>query len=268
MLVMLFAVAAAAAVRGLWSPCGLSMLSALNPVSERARGHRYWATAGWYLAGATTGGALLGAGCAAGAVAFGRLHASGTVVWTLALAGAVIATVSDARPGGWSLPIHPRQVDERWLTAYRRWIYAGGYGVQVGSGFATYIMTAGVHLTALLAVLTGSPMPALLAGVAFGVIRGLGVLLAAPARDPERLPALLARIDSWAAGSATAAATSCGAVAVVAAWRLGGLGTALAVACALAGASVVSIRGAVVRRRSAGELRWTFGRPAATPDMR
>jgi len=39
-----------AAARGLWSPCGMSMLSSLNPVSERARGHRFWATACWYVA--------------------------------------------------------------------------------------------------------------------------------------------------------------------------------------------------------------------------
>ena len=46
-------VAVVSAVRGMWSPCGLSMLSSLNPVSERARGNRYWATAAWYILGAT-----------------------------------------------------------------------------------------------------------------------------------------------------------------------------------------------------------------------
>jgi hypothetical protein len=40
-------VAVVAALRGTWSPCGLSMLSSLNPVSERSRGHRFWGTAVW-----------------------------------------------------------------------------------------------------------------------------------------------------------------------------------------------------------------------------
>src|SRR5437867_214866 len=134
MLVLLVSTALVAAVRGLWSPCGLSMLSSLNPVSERARGHRFSVTACWYVCGAVAGGALLGAGCAALAFAFGRLHAPAPVVWTLVLSAAVVTALSDARVGGWSLPMHPRQVDERWLTSYRRWIYAGGYGVQIGTG--------------------------------------------------------------------------------------------------------------------------------------
>ena len=55
--VLAFVVAAVAAARGMWSPCGLSMLSSLNPVSEQARGHRFWLTGCWYVAGAIAGGA-------------------------------------------------------------------------------------------------------------------------------------------------------------------------------------------------------------------
>src|SRR3954452_22738444 len=98
--VLALAVACVGAVRGAWSPCGLSVLSSLNPVSERARGHRFWATACWYVAGAVAGGALLGAACALGAAAFGRLDADATVVWSLSLAGAAVAALSDARVVG------------------------------------------------------------------------------------------------------------------------------------------------------------------------
>src|SRR5690242_12319505 len=124
MVLLLLATALVAAARGLWSPCGLSMLSSLNPVSERARGHRFWVTAAWYVAGATAGGAVLGLACAAGAAGVARLHPAHAVTWSVAAACAVVAVLSDLRLGGWSLPVHPRQVDERWLTAYRRWIYA------------------------------------------------------------------------------------------------------------------------------------------------
>ena len=233
MLVLMFTVATVAAVRGMWSPCGLSMLSTLNPVSERARGHRFWATASWYLAGAVLGGALLGIGCAVLASAYGRLGVSATVGWGLALGGAVLAVASDTRVGGWSLPIHPRQVDERWVDTYRRWLYASGYGVQIGSGFATYIMTAGVYLLALLAVLTGSSSAAFAGGVAFGVVRGLSVLVAAAAQTPALLPTVIRRVDSWAGVSASVGAVSCAAVAVVAAWHLGGVPVAAGVGVAL-----------------------------------
>ena len=55
---------------------------------------------------------------------------------------------------------HRYSVDERWLVKYRRWIYAGGYGVQIGTGFATYVMTAGVYLLLVLAGLTARPVEA------------------------------------------------------------------------------------------------------------
>jgi hypothetical protein len=245
MLVLLFVIVAVAAVRGMWSPCGLSMLSSLNPVSERARGHRFWVTACWYTLGALAGGALLGAGCAVGALAFGWLGGPASLGWSIALAGAVVAALSDARVGGWSLPMHPRQVDERWLTTYRRWIYAAGYGVQIGSGFATYIMTAGVYLTALLAVLTASPSQAFIAGLAFGVLRGMTIAVAGVARDPQRLAALLGRIESLADASSLAACTASAAVAVSAAWRLGGAVPAVALALALG--AVVTLTGGTGR---------------------
>lgn len=230
MLVLLFVLAAVTAVRGMWSPCGLSMLSTLNPASERARGHRFWVTACWYVFGAVVGGALLGVGCAVVAVGFGALNAPSSVAWSGALAGALVAVVSDARIGGWSLPSHPRQVDERWVDDYRRWLYASGYGVQIGTGFATYIMTAGVYLVALLAALTGSPAQAFVGGAAFGTVRGLCIVVAAAARTPEALRLVLRRVDSSAGPFALGAVVASAAVGVVAAWQLSGVALASGVA--------------------------------------
>lgn len=232
-----------AAARGLWSPCGLSMLSSLNPVSERGRGHRFWATACWYVAGAAVGGAVLGAGCAAGAYGVGAAGMPAAATWSLVVVAATVALASDLRLGGWSLPIHPRQVDERWLGTYRRWLYAAGYGVQIGTGFATYIMTAGVYLLAVLAVLTGRPAEAFAAGMLFGLVRGLAIVVAAPARDAERLRSLMRRVDAAATPSVVVA---CGAhvlVAGAAAWLLAGPAAGAAVAALLAGLAVVATRG-------------------------
>ncbi|HET6937076.1 MAG TPA: hypothetical protein VFI19_00670, partial [Nocardioides sp.] len=204
--VLALAVATVAAVRGAWSPCGLSVLSSLNPVSERARGHRFWATAAWYVVGAVTGGAILGGGCALLAAAVGLLDLSAAWTWVVVLVAAAVAVASDSRGVGFSLPDHPRQVDERWLVTYRRWIYAGGYGLQIGTAFATYIMTAAVYLMVVLAGLGGSVGTAFWVGVGFGAVRGLTLLIAAPARTPERLRALVARVDSLDAVSLRVAA--------------------------------------------------------------
>ena len=250
MFVLLIALAAVAAVRGMWSPCGLSMLSTLNPVSERARGHRFWTTACWYVFGAVVGGALLGLGCAMLAIGFAGLDAPSSVAWSLALAGSIVAVASDVRVGGWSLPLHPRQVDERWVDRYRRWLYASGYGVQIGTGFATYIMTAGVYLVALLAALTGSPAQAFAAGVAFGLVRGSCIVVAAGARTPQSLRSVIGRIDARAGASALVATVGCGVVGVVSAWQLAGVPLAVGVALGVGAVSGVQTR--PIRQMQAG----------------
>jgi hypothetical protein len=222
LLVIALATAVVAAVRGMWSPCGLSMLSSLNPVSESARGNRFWITAIWYFIGAVVGGALLGAGCAVVAVAVGRVGLSSSVTWALVAAAALVAFLSDTRVFGRSLPDHPRQVDERWLVRYRRWIYASGYGVQIGAGFATYIMTAAVYLTAALAVLTGWWLPAFAIGMTFGAARGLTILVAAGARTPERLRGMHWRLAVLAGPSLGLAIAGEAIVVGAAAWQLAG----------------------------------------------
>ena len=238
LLIVALVTAVAAAARGMWSPCGLSMLSSLNPVSERTRGNRFWVTVGWYVAGASAGGAALGAGCAVAAAGYARMHLSSTWTWSLALAGAVVAVLSDSALTPRSLPIHPRQVDERWLARYRRWIYAGGYGVQIGSGFATYIMTAAVYLSALLVVLTARPGTAFAIGLAFGVMRGLGILVTAGVRTPDQLRRLIGGIDARDRLSLQVACAVAAGLGVVAAWFAAGPVLAVIVAVPLAGLTV------------------------------
>lgn len=232
-LMLAFTVSAVAAVRGLWSPCGLSMVSALNPMSERARGHRYALTALWYVAGAVAGGIVLGAGCAVGALAVRRLPLTATATALLVLGCALIAFVSDAPVPSWRLPGHPRQVNEQWIGTYRRWVYAAGFGAQIGTGFATYIMTAAVYLTAALAALTGRPGAAFAVGLGFGLVRGLGVLACAGVRSPDRLRVLLRRLDRWAARSLACCLVVEAAAAATAASRVAGPLAAGALAVAL-----------------------------------
>src|SRR5690606_11372718 len=85
------------------------------------------------------------------------------------------------------LPHHRRQVNELWLTRYRGWVTGLGFGWQIGTGVATYIMTAAVYLTVVLAVLTGSPVVALAICTLFGLVRGLAILAVARVTNPARL---------------------------------------------------------------------------------
>jgi len=180
-------VAVAAAVRSTWSPCGLSMLSTITPFSERAKGHSYRATSTWFVAGATAGGASLGLLMAVSALVVGAFHPSETVIGMVALTASVVAAVSDMGVGGFHLPFHRRQVNERWLDQFRPSVYGLGFGWQIGTGLATYITTSAVYLMIVLGALTGRPVVALAVGVSFGLLRGTAVLLTRRVTDPTGL---------------------------------------------------------------------------------
>ena len=178
------ALAIVAGLRGVWSPCGLSMLSTITPIGERGRGNRYATTARWYVVGAAAGGLCLGAVAAVLAIVFGAHGDARLVVVALA---ALFAAASDARIGGLALPTHRRQVNERWLDQYRPWVYGGGFGWQIGTGFATYITTAAVYLLIVVVAVGGSPVLALGGGLLFGATRGLAVLLTRNVRTADDL---------------------------------------------------------------------------------
>jgi hypothetical protein len=170
-------VALAAAARSTWSPCGLSMLATITPLAEQGRGHRYRTTASWFLAGSVLGGASLGAVMALVAAAVGSLGASATELAVAAVIAGAVTLAAEIRIGGFRLPVHHRQVNERWLDQFRPWVYGVGFGWQIGAGLATYIKTYAIYLMIALAALTASPTLALLIGITFGLVRGLAVLL-------------------------------------------------------------------------------------------
>jgi hypothetical protein len=191
-----FVVAVGAAVRSTWSPCGQSMLSQLTPIGEAARGHHYRSTAAWYIAGAIVGGATMGA--CMGALAFGIAALDPSTTQLLAL-GALVAfagALVDSGALGIAPPFLRRQVDENWLGRYRAWVYAGGFGWQIGTGLTTYVMTAAVFVTVALGALSAEPGVAFLVGLCFGTVRGLAVLLTARVRTPGELFALHRRFDA------------------------------------------------------------------------
>jgi len=241
-------VAAAAAVRSTWSPCGLSMLSTITPIAERAKGHRYAATCSWFVLGATVGGLTLG-GLMAGLAAAVRAAGPTTVaVGAIGLAAALCVLASDTGIARARLPVHRRQVNERWLDAYRPWVYGTGFGFQIGTGVATYITTTAVYLMVVLAALGGDPVVALAVGGAFGLLRGLAVTLTHRVTTPggllafhQRFAALRPRADRAVLASVVVAAAV---LAVVA----GPVPTAVVTATAAVGTSAVRVAVRSVRR--------------------
>lgn len=234
-------VAVAAAVRSTWSPCGLSMLSTITPLGEQARRYRWGASAAWFVAGAVLGGATLGAAAAVVAAGVAALELSGSAPAGIAAVLAAVTLASDLQLGGFRLPAHTRQVNETWLDQFRSWVYAGGFGWQIGVGLATYVTTSAVYLMIALAALTASPLVAFAVVTGFGLVRGLAVLLGKGLTSPQKMMALHRRLDELlpaAQRAVVAVQAAVAAVAAGAAW-----GPAPAVVLAVAGlASVVARR--------------------------
>lgn len=219
LVVLAAATGAVAAARSTWSPCGLSMLSTITPMGERARRYTYGGTATWFVVGAVLGGATLGAGAAVLAALVGLLDLDPRAALALAGLLALVGAASDGNVAGFRLPGHTRQVNEVWLDRYRSWVYGAGFGWQIGVGLSTFIVTAAVYLLIALAALTGDPLVAFLLCTGFGLLRGLAVLLSRTATTAERLQALHRRFDELSAPSwrlTIAAQLAVGAVALVA----------------------------------------------------
>ena len=186
----------AAAVRSTWSPCGVSMLSTLTPLGERGRGTRFATTAAWFVAGAVVGGALLGAAGMVVALVVSAAHVGATTAAVAAAGAAALAATADLLVAGRRAIGHHRQVNERWLDQFRPWVYGAGFGVQIGSGVATYVTTAGVYLVVVLGGLSGRPLFALGLGFLFGAVRGTAVLLGRRLDTPDALRRFHARFSA------------------------------------------------------------------------
>ena len=245
-------VALAAAVRSTWSPCGLSMLSTITPISERAKGHSYRSTALWFVAGAVAGGVTLGAVIALLAGAVHSLHLPTTVLGSAAFGAALLAAASDAGIGGVRVPIHRRQVNERWLDQYRAWVYGSGFGWQIGTGLSTYITTAAVYLMVVLGALTAAPVTALVIGAGFGVVRGLAVLMTRNLTVPADLRAFHRRFADVGPVVGRAVVAAEGLAALVLAVSVG-VPADLAVAAGAAGAVALTVV-VTAREGAAGPL--------------
>jgi hypothetical protein len=169
------------------------MLASITPLGERGRGRRWGPTVVAYVAGSALGGA--GVGAAAGL--FGSI-ALANVGWS-ARAGLVAATLAVGlllEVAG-VLPGPRRQVDESWLDTYRGWVYGAGYGVQIGAGVTTVVVTSTVYVVIAASFASASLGAGAAIGAVAGILRGATLLAGSGVDTPGALVRLHTRVEAW-----------------------------------------------------------------------
>jgi hypothetical protein len=179
---VLAAAALAAGVTGAWSPCGFSMVETLAPAGYAGRLRTTLVACLTFTLGALAGGVLTFGGLAKLGAALGS---GGTTAAVVAAALAVAAAVGEAR-GTRIVPQVRRQVPESWRRVLPVPLAAGLYGVLLGLGFTTFILTFAVWALAAVSVALGDPALGAVLGLAFGAGRALPVIALAPVAGSDR----------------------------------------------------------------------------------
>jgi hypothetical protein len=239
--VALAVAALAAGVTGTWSPCGFSMVETIG-LGE------------WRRAAVAASCASFAVGCLAGGVAtFAALAAVGAVLHGtgggaatgVAAALALAAALAEAK-GVRIVPQIRRQVPESWRRRLPLPAASALYGVLLGLGFTTFVLTYGVWALAAIDVALGDLRTGAVVGAAFGVGRAAPVLLVAPLlRRPlgGRLLEAMAERPSLLRGLRLADAAALGACAV-------------ALGAGAAAAATIVARGATDPALTPGALAW------------
>jgi hypothetical protein len=173
--------AAVAGVTGAWSPCGFSMVETLAPHGYAGRLRTTLAACATFAAGARAGGVITFGGLSLLGAALG---AGGPGALAVAAAVALAAAVGEAR-GARIVPQVRRQVPESWRRRLPVPLAAGLYGVLLGLGFTTFILTFAVWALAGACVAAGDPALGVAVGLAFGAGRLLPVVVLAPPAGTE-----------------------------------------------------------------------------------
>jgi hypothetical protein len=197
---ILLATAFVAGMTGAWSPCGFSMVQTLGSARERLGPRTVATSCVTFALGALGGGAITFTMLAALGAALGGAGSTAALIAAVLIAlGAALGELLGLRV----VPQIRRQVPEPWRRTLPLPLAAGLYGVLLGLGFTTFVLTLAVWALAGIAVAIASPQAGLLIGLGFGAGRALPVVLTAPryATLGQRLelamaerPALLRRL--------------------------------------------------------------------------
>jgi hypothetical protein len=113
------------------------------------------------------------------------LGAGGAAALAVAAAVALAAAAGEAR-GARIVPQVRRQVPESWRRVLPLPLAAGLYGILLGLGFTTFILSFAVWALAGVSVALGDPALGLLVGLGFGIGRTLPVVILAPLAGTDR----------------------------------------------------------------------------------
>ncbi len=165
---------------GAWSPCGFSMVETIGLSGDGARRRTTIASCVAFAPGAVLGGiATFGLLSTLGELIHG---VGGQAAYLVAAAIAIAAAVAEAR-GTRIVPQIRRQLPESWRWTMPLPLAAALYGVLLGLGFTTFVLSFGVWALAGISLALGDPAAGLVIGAAFGVGRALPVVLVAPVVD-------------------------------------------------------------------------------------
>jgi len=162
---------------GTFSPCGLSAIETIGPTGHTG-GRRITAAAcATFLPGAVAGGLLtFGSLALLGDLLHG---AGGRAAYVVAASIALLAAVLEVR-GTRIVPQIRRQLPEHWRRVMPMPLAAALYGVLLGLGFTTFVLSFGVWALAGVSLAVGDPSLGLLLGAAFGIGRAIPIVVLAP----------------------------------------------------------------------------------------
>src|SRR5262249_55674248 len=158
-----------AGVAGGWSRCGFWVVETLAPAGYAGRLRTTAIACATFALGALAGGVATFAGLSVLGAALGSRAPA---------AAAVIALAAAVGEGGGAriVPQVRRQVPESWRRVLALPLAAGLYGILLGLGFTTFILSFAVWALAGMSVALGDPALGLAVGLGFGAGRALPVI--------------------------------------------------------------------------------------------
>jgi hypothetical protein len=165
---------------GAWSPCGFSMVETVGVRGDPGAGRTTLAACAAFVPGAALGGVVtFGALAALGGLVHG---VGGRATFVVAAAIAVAGAVLEAR-GVRIVPQIRRQLPEGWRWRMPLPLASCLYGILLGLGFTTFVLSFGVWALAAISFALGNVTTGVAVGLAFGVGRALPVVFLAPLAD-------------------------------------------------------------------------------------
>ncbi len=162
---------------GTWSPCGFSMIETIGPTGHTGGRPTTLAACATFFPGALVGGVFTFGGISLiGAAIPGE---AGWLSYTVAGAVALLAAIAETR-GRRIAPQIRRQLPEHWRRVMPMPVAAALYGVLLGLGFTTFVLTFGVWALAGISLALGEPVVGLAIGLGFGVGRAIPIVVIAP----------------------------------------------------------------------------------------